>query len=228
MMKMMTNQDRSAASLALTVLLAGGLLLTSGCANMGEREKGTAAGAGIGAVAGAVISKATGGKAGTGAAVGGVVGAVAGNIWSKRQEDRRVAMEKATQGSGVEITRTPDNQLKVNIPSDVSFDSGSAAVRPALRGVLDPLTTNLKGDTASQVEVVGHTDSVGSEASNNALSLDRAHSVRDYLVAHGVPASRVTTVGRGERAPVADNNTADGRARNRRVEIFLREPAPAN
>ncbi|MEY4748909.1 MAG: hypothetical protein RIQ60_1123 [Pseudomonadota bacterium] len=225
-----TPLSRSTASTTLGLLLAGSLLLTSGCANnkMGEREKGTAAGAGIGAVAGAVVSKATGGKATTGAVVGGALGAVAGNLWSKRQEDRRIAMEKATQGTGVEVSRTPDNQLKLNIPSDVSFSSGSTVVSPALRNVLDPFAANLKGDTTSQVEVIGHTDSVGSEASNNALSLGRAHSVRDYLVAHGVPTNRVATTGRGEREPLADNTTEAGRARNRRVEIFLREPAPAN
>src|SRR6185369_4131132 len=75
---------------------AAAALLMSGCSNMSEREKGTAAGAGIGAGVGAVLSSATGGKAGTGAVVGGALGAVAGNIWSKRQEDRRIAMEQAT------------------------------------------------------------------------------------------------------------------------------------
>jgi outer membrane protein OmpA-like peptidoglycan-associated protein len=201
--------------------------LTAGCADMGAREKGTAAGAGIGAATGAVLGAATGGKAGTGAVVGGALGAVVGNIWSKRQEDRRIALEQATKGTGVDVSRTADDRLKVNIPSDVSFDFGSASIRPAMRTVLDPFAASLHGDANAntRVEIVGHTDSTGSEAVNNALSLERAHGVRDYLVERGVPATRVTTAGRGEREPVADNTSDAGRARNRRVEIFLREPA---
>src|SRR5882762_5833462 len=93
-------------------------LLASGCADMSERQKGTAVGAGVGAGVGAVIGSATGGNAGTSAAIGGVLGAVAGNLWSKRMEDRRRAMEQATQGTNVEVTRTEDNQLKLNIPND--------------------------------------------------------------------------------------------------------------
>jgi outer membrane protein OmpA-like peptidoglycan-associated protein len=215
---------RSMMSMAGAVLVAS---LAAGCANMGEREKGTAAGAGIGAVGGAVLSSATGGKAGTGAVVGGALGAVVGNIWSKRQEERRVALERATQGTGVDVSRTADDRLKVNIPSDVSFDVGSASIRPAMRSVLDPFAASLRGDANAnaQVDIVGHTDSTGSEAVNNTLSLERAHSVRDYLQGQGVPAQRVTTTGRGEREPVADNASEAGRARNRRVEIFLREPA---
>ena len=85
------------------IAVAAVAVLLAGCENMSERQKGTATGAGVGAVAGAVISSATGGKAGTGAAAGGVLGAVVGNVWSKRQEDRRVAMEQATRGTGVEV-----------------------------------------------------------------------------------------------------------------------------
>jgi len=99
--------------------------LAAGCADMGERERGTAAGAGIGAAAGAIVGSATGGKAGSGAVIGGALGAIAGNLWSKRQEDRRAEMEQATRGTGVDVTRTQDNQLKINIPSDLSFDFGS-------------------------------------------------------------------------------------------------------
>jgi outer membrane protein OmpA-like peptidoglycan-associated protein len=203
------------------LVVAGG---TVGCADMSERQRGTAQGAGVGAVAGAVVGAATGGRAGTGAVVGGALGAVVGNIWSKRQEDRRVALEQATRGTGVEVSRTPDNQLKLNIPADVSFDFDSAAIRPEMRGVLDPFAAGLRGDDQARVQIVGHTDSTGSEMVNNPLSIARANSVRDYLVASGVPMSHLQAVGRGEREPVADNGSEAGRARNRRVEIFLREP----
>jgi outer membrane protein OmpA-like peptidoglycan-associated protein len=194
---------------------------------MSERQKGTAIGAGAGVAAGAAIGSVTGGSAGTGAAIGGVLGAVAGNLWSKRQEDRRKAMEQATQGTNVEVTRTQDNQLKINIPNDISFDVGSAAIKPPLRAVLDPFVSSLQGDPSAQITIVGHTDSTGSDALNNKLSIERADSVRDYIVTRGVAAGRVATAGRGDREPIADNNTDAGRAKNRRVEIFLREPAPA-
>jgi outer membrane protein OmpA-like peptidoglycan-associated protein len=210
---------------ASAAAMAVAALLLAACADMSERQKGTAQGAGIGAVAGAVLSSATGGKAGTGAVVGGALGAVVGNVWSKRQEDRRVAMEQATRGTGVEVSRTADDQLKLNIPNDVSFDVGSAAIRPALRGVLDPFATSLRDDPQARITIVGHTDSTGSEAVNNPLSVERAQSVRDYLVTRGVAATRIETAGRGEREPVADNSSEAGRAKNRRVEIFLREPA---
>jgi outer membrane protein OmpA-like peptidoglycan-associated protein len=210
-----------AAAAALVVAL-----VATGCesTNMSERQKGTAIGAGVGAAAGAVLSKATGGKAGTGAVVGGALGAVAGNIWSKRQEERRVAMEQATRGTGVEVSRTEDNQLKVNIPSDISFDTNSAAIKPQLRSVLDPFANSLKGDPNARIAIIGHTDSTGSEAVNNPLSVHRAESVRDYLADRGVAPSRIEVAGRGEREPVADNSSEAGRAKNRRVEIYLREP----
>jgi outer membrane protein OmpA-like peptidoglycan-associated protein len=207
------------------VSLAAAALMLAGCENMSERQKGTATGAGIGAAAGAVLSSVTGGKAGTGAVIGGAVGAVAGNIWSKKQEERRAAMEQATRGTGVDVSRTADDQLKVNIPSDVSFDTGSATIKPQMRAVLDPFAASLKDDPKAQLTIIGHTDSTGSDAVNNPLSVQRAQSVRDYLSSRGVAATRVITEGRGEREPIADNNTEAGRAKNRRVEILLREPA---
>ena len=208
-------------------LLAASALAASGCADMSERQKGTAVGAGVGAGVGAAVGSVTGGRAGTGALIGGALGAVAGNLWSKRQEDRRVAMEQATRGTNVEVTRTADNQLKINVPNDISFDTGSAAIKPELRAVLDPFANSLQGDPAALVTIVGHTDSTGSNELNQRLSIERANSVRDYIVVRGVSAARVSTAGRGELEPVADNSTESGRARNRRVEIFLREPSPS-
>ena len=207
--------------------LATSVALLSGCADMSERQRGTAQGAGIGAVAGAVISSVTGGNAGTGAAIGGVLGAVGGNLWSKRMEDRRTAMEQATRGTNVEVTRTADNQLKLNIPNDISFDTGSASIKPELRAVLDPFASGLRGDPSARVVIIGHTDNTGSDAVNTPLSLERARSVRDYIVTRGVTSSRVETAGRGEREPIANNASDAGRAKNRRVEILLSEPAPS-
>lgn len=207
------------------VALAAALTLFAGCSSMSERQRGTAQGAGIGAVAGAVIGSATGGNAGRSAAIGGVVGAVAGNLWSKRMQDRREALERASQGTGVEVARTDDNRLKLNVPSDVSFDSGRADIKPQMRPVLDEIARTL--DANVQVTIVGHTDSTGSDAINEPLSRERAMAVRDYLSARGLQPSRVSTAGRGSREPVASNDTEAGRAANRRVEIFLSEPGRA-
>ncbi len=204
-----------------TVALVATTLLLSACANMSERERGTAQGAAIGAVAGAVIGKATGGKAGQSAVIGGAVGAAAGNLWSKRMEDKRKAMEQATAGTGIEVSRTADNQLQVNVPSDLSFDVGSAALRPSLRPVLEQFAHGL--DATMLVRIVGHTDSTGSDAINEPLSRQRAETVRNFLADRGLAAARISVDGRGSREPVADNASEAGRSKNRRVEIFLRE-----
>ena len=211
------------ANRSITVLsVAAVALALAGCENMSQRQKGTGQGAAIGAIAGAVIGSATGGKAGTGAVAGAAVGAIAGNLWSKRMEDKQRAMERATAGTGIEVAKTADNQLKVNVPSDLSFATGRADLNPALRPVLDQFAQGL--DSTVRVRIVGHTDSTGNDAINDPLSQARAQTVRNYLEDRGVPASRLETAGRGSREPVADNGTDAGRSKNRRVEIFLREP----
>lgn len=204
-----------------TLLMAA--LLTAGCETMSESEKGTARGATIGAVAGAVLGSATGGKAGQGAVIGGAIGAVAGNLWSKHLEDKRKSLAAASAGTGIEVGRTEDNQLKLNVPSDFSFDVGRSDIKPQMRPVLDEIGHNL--DPNVRVTVVGHADSSGNNAINEPLAMDRAESVRDYLANRGVSRTRMAVEGRGAREPVASNATEAGRAQNRRVEIFLAEPA---
>jgi outer membrane protein OmpA-like peptidoglycan-associated protein len=213
----------SFAPRSATIALAA-IVGLAGCQSMTERQRHTATGAGVGAATGAVVGGATAGTKGaaTGAVVGGAIGAVAGNLWSKRMEEKRAEMQRATQGTGIEVARTPDNQLKVNVPSDFSFDSGSAAIKPQMRPVLDQFAQGL--DPKMRVTIVGHTDNVGADELNNRLSLDRAANVRDYLRNHGVDASRMIVNGRGEQEPIANNDTSTGRAQNRRVEILLSEP----
>lgn len=205
-----------------TLVAVSTLAALAACENMTAREQGTATGAGIGAILGAAIGSGSG-NAGKGAAIGAVGGAVAGNLWSKHMEEKRAALEKATQGTGIAVSRTEDNQLKVNVPSDFSFDVGRSDVKPNMRPVLDEFAKGL--DPNMQVRIVGHTDSTGSDAINNPLSVRRAESVRDYMATKGVTGGRVITDGHGAREPVAANDTVSGRAQNRRVEIFLREPA---
>ncbi|OOG36653.1 OmpA family protein [Polaromonas sp. A23] len=214
--------------LVLTSLTCAALFL-SGCANMSETQQGTAKGAGIGAVAGAVIGAATGGSKGaaTGAVLGGAVGAGGGYLWSKRMQDQKAAMERATVGTGVAVSQTADNRLKLDIPSDISFATGRSDVSSSFGPILNQFATSLNQNPVTTVTIIGHTDNTGSDAVNNPLSVDRANSTRNYLVARGVSGNRVATDGRGEREPVADNNTSQGRAKNRRVEIYVAEPVQA-
>lgn len=211
----------SANRFRLGALALAGLLALGGCANMSDTQRHTAIGAGIGALAGAAIGDSKGA-----AVVGAGLGALGGYVWSKQMQQKKAAMEQATAGTGATVTQTPDNQLKLNIPSDISFDTNSAVVKPALHPILDQFAQGLGGQPSIEVRIVGHTDSTGTDAINNPLSVNRAASVRDYLVARGVDSRRIAIDGRGSREPVADNATEAGRAKNRRVEIFLAERAP--
>lgn len=216
----------------LVAATAAAAVALTGCANMTETQKGTATGAGIGAVAGAVIGAATAGgnrsrSATTGAAVGAAVGAIGGYVWSKKMEEQRQKMEQASRGTGIDVTRTADNRLKLNIPADAGFDVNRSEIKPALGGVLDRFAATMNEHAVTTIQIVGHTDSTGSDAVNNPLSVARAQSTRDRLVARGVAAQRIAIEGRGEREPIASNDTEAGRAQNRRVEIYIAEAAPA-
>ncbi|HEX6735823.1 MAG TPA: OmpA family protein [Azonexus sp.] len=207
--------------------LAVGAATLAGCANMSESQRTTATGGAIGAVAGAAIGAATGGSKGAaaGAVVGGALGAGGGYLWSQRMQEQKATMEQATAGTGVGVSQTADNRLKLDIPSDVSFDSGRYDIKPNLRPILDRFATTLTQNPVTTVNIIGHTDSSGSDAVNQPLSVNRASATRDYLVARGVAAGRITIDGRGSREPVADNGTAAGRAMNRRIEIYVAEAA---
>lgn len=212
----------------LVTSLACAAMALAGCSNMSQTQQDTGKGAAIGAAAGAVLGAVTGDskRAGQGAVLGAAIGAGAGYIWSQKMQDQKRAMEQATQGTGVGVSQTSDNRLKLDIPSDVSFAVGRSAITPTFMPVLDRFADSLKQHPVTTVTIVGHTDSTGSDAVNNPLSVERAASTRDYLVARGVSMPRLAIDGRGEREPVADNATPQGRAANRRVEIFVAEPPP--
>ncbi|HYD60360.1 MAG TPA: OmpA family protein [Noviherbaspirillum sp.] len=214
-----------------TRLTAGALaaiVVLGGCANMNEVQRGTATGAGIGAGVGAVLGAATGpgggSRAAKGAVIGGAVGAVAGNIWSSRMEQQKRQMEQATQGTGVQVSQTADNRLKLDIPSDISFDTNRADIKPNFRPILDKFASGLVENPNARVNIIGHTDNTGGDAINNPLSVNRAAETREYLVSRGVASNRVSIDGRGSREPLVSNDTSANRARNRRVEIFVAEP----
>lgn len=214
----------------LTLTSLAAVLALGGCANMNEAQRGTATGAGIGAGVGAVLGGTVGPgggrRAATGAVLGSAAGAVIGNIWSSRMEQQKRQMEQATQGTGVQVTQTADNRLKLDIPSDISFDTNRADIKPNFRPILDKFAQGLVSNPYAQVTIIGHTDSTGGDAINNPLSVNRAASARDYLVSRGVTANRVSIDGRGSREPLVSNDSEINRARNRRVEIFVAEPQP--
>lgn len=215
-------------SIVTLAVLAFGVGALGGCANMSDTQRHTGTGAAIGAVAGGLLGAATAGgnkgkSAATGAAIGAALGAGGGYLWSQNMQKQKAEMESATQGTGVNVTQTADNQLKLEIPSDISFDTGRYDIKPNLRPVLDRFATTLTQNPMTTVTIVGHTDSSGTDAVNVPLSVNRAAATRDYLATRGVATNRMSIDGRGSREPVTDNTTQAGRAMNRRVEIFVAE-----
>jgi len=201
-------------------VIAATVALT-GCQNMTETQRNTMIGTGIGAVAGAGVAKATGHKAGKGALIGAAIGGIGTYVWSANMERQRKELEAATRGTGVTVSRTTDNQLKLAIPADISFDSNKAVIKPAFRPVLNQFANSLQRNPHTHVVIIGHTDSTGSDRINDPLSLNRANATRDYIFAQGVRGPRIQTQGRGSREPIASNDSAWGRGKNRRVEVYI-------
>ena len=196
------NTMQMGARAPLAAALAAAVLI-SGCA-LTETQRDVAIGAGAGAVVGGLAGK------GKGAAIGAGVGAVGGYAWSRYMESKRQQMEQATAGTGVQVSQTADNQLQLNIPNDISFATNSSAIQERLRPILDQFAQGMNQQPGLEITIVGHADSTGSDKVNDPLSL--AYNT-------------IRTEGRGSRQPIASNATAEGRAQNRRVEIFLAERA---
>jgi outer membrane protein OmpA-like peptidoglycan-associated protein len=201
--------------------------LLSGCTTTdpytGEKQvtKSTA-GATIGAVAGALLGAATSTKGDRKKAVllGAGIGAVAGGgvgVYMDKQEDK---LRKQLQGSGVSVTREGNNII-LNMPSNITFDVDSAQVKPQFHNTLDSVVLVLNEYKSTLVTVRGHTDSTGSDEYNQQLSERRALAVAQYLGTKNVAQQRLAAIGLGETRPIAPNNTAEGRAQNRRVELEL-------
>jgi outer membrane protein OmpA-like peptidoglycan-associated protein len=192
-------------------------MVIAGCKSMNKTQKGAAIGTAGGAAAGAVIGRAAGNTA-LGAIVGAAVGGVTGAVIGKKMDKQAEEIEKNVPGAKVERVGegiVVDFNEKILFAYDKSDLSSSAA------GNLDKLVTVLKNYPDTDIEVQGHTDSRGSDDYNMKLSERRAAEVSAYLRNHGVASSRINTKGYGESAPVADNNTDDGRAQNRRVTFLI-------
>lgn len=215
---MLNTRFHATAVMGLTVLLA------AGCATnpeTGQREMSTTGkGAAIGAAVGAVAGGASGGDRGQRAAIGAAAGAAIGAGVGKYMQNQEEKLRQQTAGTGVEVARQGDNVI-LNMPGHVTFATDSAQISPAFQGTLDQVATTIAEYRDTRVQVAGHTDSTGSESYNQQLSQRRAQAVADYLASRGVATTRITTIGYGETQPVASNETAEGRQRNRRVEIIL-------
>ncbi len=181
---------------------------------------GALIGAGGGAVGGAVIGAAVGGDPRIGALIGAGVGALAGGAIGNYMDQQEAELRAQLQGTGVSITRSGD-QIYLNMPSNVTFDVGRSDVRPQFQETLKSIALIMQKYNKTIVDIYGHTDSTGSEASNLELSKNRAIAVANVISANGVDPRRFYIDGRGESQPIASNDLESGRALNRRVEIRI-------
>lgn len=204
----------------LTVFALAGALL-AGCAT--EQQNNAAVGTGAGAALGAGLGAIFGG--GKGAAIGAGVGAVAGGVTGYNWQAIRNRLSGASKGTGTTVTEQPDGSLKLNIPSSVTFATNSYEINPALYATLNELSTQMSQNPELVADIRGYTDSTGGAELNQRLSQNRAQSVATYLSQHGVTPNRMAATGYGPSNPIADNNTEQGRAQNRRVEIYLKATA---
>ncbi|EAU0149426.1 OmpA family lipoprotein [Salmonella enterica] len=206
--------------------IVSGALAVSGCTTnpyTGEREAGKSGiGAGIGSLVGAGIGALSSSKKdrGKGALIGAAAGAALGGGVGYYMDVQEAKLRDKMRGTGVSVTRSGDNII-LNMPNNVTFDSSSATLKPAGANTLAGVAMVLKEYPKTAVNVVGYTDSTGSHDLNMRLSQQRADSVASSLITQGVDASRIRTSGMGPANPIASNSTAEGKAQNRRVEITL-------
>ncbi|MEZ0494835.1 OmpA family protein [Sphingomonas sp. IW22] len=199
--------------------------VTSACVTdpvTGERRISKAAIGGLGgAFGGYLLGDIVGGRRDrtekiVGAGIGALAGAGIGTYMDRQERELR----ERTAGTGIDVVRQGD-ELVLDMPSGITFDFDSTAIRPQFRQTLDQVSDTLRRYDQTYVDVYGHTDSVGSDAYNQGLSERRASAVADYLTSRGVQSARLGTRGYGETQPAASNDTEEGRAENRRVEIKL-------
>lgn len=183
-------------------------------------KTGALAGAAIGGLAGAITGGDDRSDKVRGAVIGAALGAGAGALVGNHLDKQAAELRASMNNSAIDVTNT-GNSLVVTMPQSILFATDSTAVSGALRGDLAALASNLNSYPDSRVQVIGHTDNVGDAGYNQDLSQRRASAVADVLFQNGVAYNRVSTIGRGEDAPIATNLTPEGRMQNRRVEIII-------
>jgi outer membrane protein OmpA-like peptidoglycan-associated protein len=208
----------------LTVLaMSGALVATSACTTNPEtgnrRVSKTAIGALGGALGGYLLGDLVGGRGDrTEKIIGAGIGAIAGGAVGAYMDRQEAELRRQTAGTGVDVIRQGDD-LILRMPSGITFPVDSYAIQPQFRSTLDQVASTLSTYNQTYIDVLGHTDSTGSDAYNQSLSERRANSVADYLSMKGVARARIGVRGYGESSPIASNDTESGRAQNRRVEI---------
>lgn len=212
---MKTTQIRTIA-LGLVALVGSSMVLPA-CKTATKTQKG----AGIGAVAGGAIGALIGKKAGNtavGAIIGGAIGGTAGAYIGRNMDRQAAELEKTIPGAEV----IPAGEgIIVKFDSGLLFEFGKSTLSSAAMQNIDNLAASLNKYPDTDIMVIGHTDAVGTDAINNKLSLERANSVRSYAASKGVDLSRLKTSGKGKGEPIASNDTDEGRAQNRRVEVVI-------
>ena len=199
----------------LTILVLSGSIIFSGCASMSNTGKGAAIGAGGGAALGAGIGALIG--KGKGAAIG-----AAGALIGKKMDKQKKELE-AIEGAQVEtVTDANDLQaIKVTFDNGILFATNSSQLSASSRDALTKFATSLKNSPETDITIYGHTDNTGTRTVNERISKERAEAVANFLVGNGIARNRITTEGLAFDQPVADNSTAEGRAKNRRVEVYI-------
>ena len=208
----------------ISFMLCAVLMLGTACDSLNNTSKGAMIGVGGGAAAGAGLGAIFGGGKGAaiGAAVGAVAGGVAGTLIGKKMDKQKKELE-AINGATVETVTDQNNNpaLKVTLESGILFATGKSNLSNSAKSALNTFATALLNNPETNVQIAGHTDNTGSRATNERLSLERANSVRNYLMNAGVSGSRMSAEGCAYDYPVASNDTEAGRAQNRRVEIYI-------
>lgn len=201
----------------LGLAMATSVLVFEGCSKATRTQKGAVIGAATGGTIGAIIGKKAGNTA-VGAIIGGAIGGTAGAYIGKRMDKQAKEIEQTVPNA--EVIREGEGII-VKFDSGILFDVDKSDLKSAAMTNIQNLATSMKNNPKTEILVIGHTDADGSDAYNQALSQRRARSVKNYAVMQGIQGSRLSIEGRGETEPIASNETASGKAQNRRVEIVI-------
>lgn len=201
----------------LSIALSVTALTFQGCDSLTKTQKGVGIGAAAGGVIGGIIGKKAGNTA-VGAIIGAAVGGTAGGFIGKRMDKQAAEIQNAIPNA--EVIREGEGII-VKFDSGILFDFDKFALKDVAKQNIQSLASSLNKYPGTDIKVIGHTDSRGTEEYNMGLSEKRAAAVKAYAVSQGVPSSRLITVGKGFSEPIGDNATDAGRAENRRVEIVI-------